>query len=220
VFCPEDLEDHYHRQYHPQGLTRAQAQQQQQQQQHQQQQEEADRFAEALVPANSVFCSQPSLVLSPDGCEIAVARRLKHISHSTDLSAQNRSNQAKVSGIYQISPMCACHELQSTFLLPLSSLDVGTACKVHMQSGYATVQVHVHHVVWLFKVLQSMHQLSLQILQGPNESTTSEQTSSNAGLQAPAGLRTEMNYRPSIVLYVGHVYIVGKHKFSPPHLHA
>jgi len=134
VFCPEDLEDHYHRQYHPQGLTRAQAQQQLQ---HQQQQEEADRlFAEALVPAaaNSLFCSQPSLVLSPDGCEVGVARRLKQTSDSTELSTQNRSYQPKVSGMYQISPMCACHELQSTFLLPLSSLDVEIAC---LQSTHA-----------------------------------------------------------------------------------
>ena len=149
VFCPEDLEDHYYRQYHPQGLTRAQAHQQQQQQQ---QQEEADRFAEALVPAKSLFCGQPSLVLSPDGCEVAVARRLKQTSHSTELSTQNRSYQPQVSGTYQIPPMCACHELQSTFLLPLSSLDIGIACKVHMQSSYATVQVHMHHIVWLSKL--------------------------------------------------------------------
>ncbi len=97
VFCPEDLEDHYHHQYYPQGLTRAQAQQQLQLQ-HQQQQEEADHLsAEALVPANSLFCGQPSLVLSPDGCEIAVARRLKQTSYSTEISTQNSSYQPKVS---------------------------------------------------------------------------------------------------------------------------
>lgn len=95
MFCPEDLEDHYHHQYYQQGLTRAQAQQQLQ---HQRQQEEADRLsAEALVPANSLFCDQPSLVLSPDGCEIAVARRLKQTSYSTEPSTQNRSYQPKVS---------------------------------------------------------------------------------------------------------------------------
>ncbi len=99
MFCPEDLEDHYYRQYHPQGLTRAQQQQQQQQQhQHQQQQEEADHFSdEAFVPANSLFWDQPSLVLSPDGCEIAVARQLKQTPYGTEIGTQNRSYQPKVS---------------------------------------------------------------------------------------------------------------------------
>lgn len=148
MFCPEDLEDHFHRQYHPQGLTRALAQQQLQ---HQQQQEEADRLsAEALVPANSLFCGQPSLVLSPDGCEIAVARQLKQTPYSTELSTQNRSYQPK----------------------------------------------------------------------GPDESTTVVQTSSNAGSQAPVGPCTGMDYQPSVVLYVGHVHIIGKHNTSPPHMHA
>ncbi|DBA87713.1 hypothetical protein WJX77_000157 [Trebouxia sp. C0004] len=130
------------------GLTRAQAPQQLQ---HQQEQDEADCLsAEALIPTNSLFCHQPSLVLSPDGCKIAVARRLKQTSYSTDISTQYRSYQPK----------------------------------------------------------------------GPNESTTVVQTSSNAGSQAPVGLCPEMNYRPSVVFYVGHVHIVGKHKTAPPHTHA
>lgn len=95
VFCPEDLEDHFHQQYHPQGLTRGQAQQQLQRQQ---EQEQADHLsAEAHVPVNTLFCDQPSLVLSPDGCEIAVARRLKQAPYSTEFGTQNRSYQAKVS---------------------------------------------------------------------------------------------------------------------------
>lgn len=56
--------------------------------------------------------------------------------------------------------MCACHELQSTCLLPLSSPHTEIASKVQMQSSYTTVQVHVHHIVWLSKLPQSMHQLS------------------------------------------------------------
>lgn len=87
-----------------------------------------------------------------------------------------------------------------------------------MQSSYATVQVH--HVVWLSKLPQSMHQLSWHMLQGPNESTPSEQTPSNAGSQAPVGPYTEMNYCPYVVLYVGHVHIVSKHETLPPHTHA
>ncbi|KAL0028537.1 hypothetical protein WJX79_000096 [Trebouxia sp. C0005] len=55
---------------------------------------------------------------------------------------------------------------------------------------------------------------------GPNESTPSEQTPSNAGSQAPVGPYTEMNYCPYVVLYVGHVHIVSKHETLPPHTHA
>ncbi len=67
VFCPEDLQDHFFHQYHPQGHTDTQ----------QEQQDEEDEMFSADPPQESLFCLRPILVVSPDGREVTVARQLK-----------------------------------------------------------------------------------------------------------------------------------------------
>lgn len=88
MFCPEDLEDFYLR-YHPEGAADIQQDLQG---------EENHVSTEPLAPTDSLFCTQPSLVVSPNGRDVAVARQFKdQVQDSTTsvLQAFPQLEQAK-----------------------------------------------------------------------------------------------------------------------------
>ena len=63
MFCPEDLEEHFHHLYHPsQQLQRS---------------EHAKPLPEQGEPVESPYYDEPKLVLNPDKREVAIARQLK-----------------------------------------------------------------------------------------------------------------------------------------------